>query len=87
VPSIRKIIEQAASKRAAQLGRTVSMVTESIDRSQISYGLGTGGHVPTKLTIAHLSSAEPYVLEASYVMAFDPTTGELIFEGRAGDEG
>ena len=87
VPSIRQIIEQAANKRAAQLGRTVSTITESNERPQILYGLSIGGHDPTKLTMAYLSSGEPYVLESSYVMAFDPTSGDLVCEGTASDEG
>ena len=87
VPSIRQIIEQAANKRAAQLGRTVSTITESNERPQILYGLSIGGHDPTKLTMAYLSSDESYVLEPSYVMAFDPTSGDLVCEGTASDEG
>ena len=87
VPSIRQIIEQAANKRAAQMGRTVSMINESNDRPQIMYRLSVEGHDPTKLTMAYLSSAEPDVLESNYVMAFDPTSGDLVCEGTASDEG
>ena len=63
------------------------MITESNDRPQILYRLSIEGHDPTKLTMAYLSSAEPSVLESNYVMAFDPTSGDLVCEGPANDEG
>jgi len=63
------------------------MITESNDRPQIMYSLSIKGYDPTKLTMAYLSSAEPSVLESNYVMAFDPTSGDLVCEGLASDEG
>jgi hypothetical protein len=51
------------------------------------YSLSIKGYDPTKLTMAYLSSAEPSVLESNYVMAFDPTSGDLVCEGLASDEG
>jgi hypothetical protein len=86
-PSILRIIDEVAKKRALQLGSQIYRITEFDDlpidsRKPIAWGVDLTG-----LTIVLLCPENPSRFENSHLLAFDPKTGRLIYDGSANDEG
>lgn len=84
-PETLQRIQSAALQRAAELGKvlttlvTYENVTSAPPRV---YGADLSG-----CWIAYLQRPVIDRLESSYILAFDPVDGRLVYEGSAYDEG